>query len=136
MRAGVMHRILGVRPSKPLVVRGGIAHTFGGLASFLVVTLLCGGIYILEGALANPLDAGGAPVISAAFIIALAAMLLFYLIKPRKRPRTTSQDGTFDSAAPAVRPFFNPAAGTVRRDNLRNDLAYQRFYVDHFRIRQ
>jgi hypothetical protein len=99
------------------------------------VTFLCGGIYILEDAFANPLEEGGAALISAAFIITLAAILLFYLIKPRKRPRTTSVDRAFDSAAAAVQPFFIPAAGAARQDNLRNNLAYQRFYVDHSRIR-
>jgi hypothetical protein len=87
MRAGVIHHASGVRRAKPLVVRGGLARTFGGLAGFIVVTFLCWGLYILEDAFANPLEAGAAPVISAAFIIALAAMLLFFLIKPRKRSR-------------------------------------------------
>jgi hypothetical protein len=135
MRVEVIHHALSVRSSKPLVVRGGLARTFGGLAGFLVVTFLCGGIYILEDAFANPLEEGGAALISAAFIITLAAILLFYLIKPRKRPRTTSVDRAFDSAAAAVQPFFIPAAGAARQDNLRNNLAYQRFYVDHCRIR-
>ncbi len=48
----------------------------------------------------------------------------------------TGQGGTSDSAVPAVRHPFDPAAGAVRQDNLRNNLAYQRFYVDHSRIRQ
>ncbi|SRR6266851_6148627 len=135
MRGGVIHHASGVRPPKSLVVRGGLVHTFGGLAGFVVVTFLCGGFYILEDAFANPRDAGAAAVISGAFIITLAAMLLFFLIKPRKKPRATRHDRAVDSAAPAVRPFFNPAAGAVRQDNLRNDLAYQRFYVDHSRIR-
>jgi len=34
------------------------------------------------------------------------------------------------------RDSFDPAAGAVRQDNLRNNLAYQRFYVDHSRIRR
>jgi len=38
------------------------------------------GLYIPETAFAHPLNAGAAAVICAAFIIALAAMLLFYLI--------------------------------------------------------
>src|SRR6267378_4463699 len=129
MRVAVIHHTLSVRPSKSLVVRGGLARTFGSLAGFLVVTFLCGGLYILEDAFANPLEAGGA-----AFIITLAAILLFYLIKPRKRPPTISNARAFDSAV-AVQPFFNPAAGAARQDNLRNNLAYQRFYVDHCRIR-
>jgi hypothetical protein len=69
MRGGVLHHASGVHPHKPLVVRGGLVRTFGSLAGFLAVTFLCGGLYILEDAFANP----------------LAAMLLFYLIKPRKR---------------------------------------------------
>jgi hypothetical protein len=134
MRVAVIHHSLSVRPSKSLVVRGGLAHTFGGLAGFLIVTFLCGGIYIIEDAFANPLEAGGAALISAAFIITLAAILLFYLIKPRKRPPTISNARAFDSAVPA-QPSFNPSAWAARQDNLRNNLAYQRFYVDHCRIR-
>ena len=90
MRAGVIHYASVVRPPKPLAVRAGLARTFGGLAGFVTVTFLCGGLYILEDVLANPLHAGAAAVICAAFIIALAAMLLFYLIKPRNRPRMVS----------------------------------------------
>jgi len=112
----------------------GILPRIGSLAGFLVVTFLCGGLYILEDAFANPLEAGGAALISAAFIITLAAILLFYLIKPRKRPPTINNARAFDSAV-AVQPFFNPAAGAAHQDNLRNNLAYQRFYVDHCRIR-
>jgi len=36
------------------------------------------GLYILADAFAHPIEAGAAAVISAAFIIALAAMLLFF----------------------------------------------------------
>ena len=134
MRVAVIHHALSARPSKSLVVRGGLARTFGGLVGFLIVTLLSGGIYIIEDAFANPLEAGGAALISAAFIITLAAILLFYLIKPRKGPPTISNARAFDSAV-AAQPFFNPSAGAARQDNLRNNLAYQRFYVDHSRIR-
>jgi hypothetical protein len=87
MRAGVIHHSSVVRRPKPLVVRGGLARTFGGLAGFIVVTFLCWGLYILEDAFSNPLEAGAAPLSGGAFIIALAAMLLFFLIKPRKRSR-------------------------------------------------
>ena len=123
MRGGVIHQASDLRPSKSLVVRGGLVSTFGGLAGFLVVTFLCWGIYILEDVFSNPLSVGD------------AAMLLFFLIKPGKRPRMTSHGRAPDSAAPAVPHFFDPAAGAARQDNLRNNLAYQRFYVDHSRIR-
>ena len=133
MRAGAIHHTSGVRPPKSLVVRGGLVHTFGGLAGFLGVTFLCWGLYILKDAFANPLDAGAAALISGAFIFTLAAMLLFFLLKPRKRPRTTSHDRAVDSAALAARSLVPPAAG-ASRDQLRDNLAYQRFYVDHSRI--
>jgi hypothetical protein len=136
VRGGVIHQASGVRPSKPLVVRGGLVRTFGSLAGFLVVTFLCWGIYILEDVFANPLSAGDAAVIGAAFVITLAAMLLFFLINPGKWPRMTGHGHAPDSAVPAARHFFDPAAVAARRDNLRNNLAYQRYYVDHSRIRQ
>jgi len=40
MRDGVIHQASGVRPSKSLVIRGGLVRTFGSLAGFLVVTFL------------------------------------------------------------------------------------------------
>jgi len=135
MRAGVIHHVSGVRRPKPLVVRGGLARTFGGLAGFIVVTFLCWGLYILEDAFSNPLEAGAAPLIGGAFIITLAAMLLFFLIKPGKRSRTASHRHSLDSAAPAAPPFGEPVDKSELHDNLRNNLPYQRFYVDHFRIR-
>src|SRR5882762_5036287 len=99
MRAGAVHHASGVRPSKSLGVRGGLVHTFGGLAGFLGVTFLCWGLYILREAFANPIDAGAAALISGAFIFTLAAMLLFFLSKPRKKPRTTNRNRAADSAA-------------------------------------
>jgi hypothetical protein len=135
MRGGVIPHASSVRPPKSLVARGGLARTFGGLAGFIVVTFFCGGLYILEDAFANPLNAGAAAVISAAFIIALAAMMLFFLVKPRTRPRTTSLDHALRSESSAVRPHFDPGTATARQQNLRNNLAYQRFYVDPSRIR-
>jgi hypothetical protein len=63
------------------VIRGGLVRTFGGLATFLVLTFLCAGIYLLGDAVANPLAAQAATLIGA-FIIALATILLFYLLRP------------------------------------------------------
>jgi hypothetical protein len=135
MRAGAIHHASGVRPPKSLAVRGGPVHTFGGLAGFLGVTFLCWGLYILKEAFANPIDAGAAALISGACIFTLAAMLLFFLVKPRKTPRTMRHDRAAESAAPAVRHHSHPAGGAAGRDPLRDNLAYQRFYVDHSRIR-
>jgi hypothetical protein len=84
MRGGVLHPGSRARLSRSLVARGGLARTFGGLACFLALTLLCAGIYILAEALANPIEAQAVAVIASAFTIALAAILLFYVVKPRK----------------------------------------------------
>jgi hypothetical protein len=136
MHAGVIPHASRERSPKPLVVRGGLVRTFGGLAAFLVVTFLCCGVYILADAFANPLGAGDAALIASAFIITLAAMLLFFLLKPRKRLQKTSHDRALHSAVSAALPFFDAPPGAVRQDDLRSNLAYQRFYVDHSRIRQ
>jgi hypothetical protein len=129
----VIHRASSARSSKSLAVRAGLVRTFGSLAGFVVVTFLCCGLYILDDAIANPLNAGAAAVISAAFIIALAAMLLFFLIKPRRRSRTVSLDRSLDSASPVA---LKPVARVVGPDDSRDNLTYQRFYIDHSRIRQ
>jgi hypothetical protein len=100
----------------------------------MVVSFLCWGIYILADAFANPIDAGAAAVICAAFIIAVGAILLFYLLKPGMRARAMGHPGVTDPAA--AHPSVFPSAGTARRTDVRNNLAYQRFYVDHSRIRQ
>jgi hypothetical protein len=131
MRRRVVHRTSGMRPSKSFAVRAGLAHTFGSLAGFVVVTFPCWGPYILADAFAHPIAGGAVAVISAAFIITLAAMLLFFLIKPQKRSRTASPNRSLDSAGPATRPVVRAA----HRDSCRNNLTYQRFYVDHARIR-
>src|SRR6266404_9819143 len=108
MRRQVIHHPLGVRPAKSLAIRAGLVRTFGSLAGFVVVTFLCWGLYILADAFAHPIEAGAAAVISAAFIIALAAMLLFFLIKPQRSSRTASPVRSLDSAHPATRPIVNP----------------------------
>jgi hypothetical protein len=135
MRGRDMLPASGMRSSKSLVVRGGLARTFGGLAGFLVLTFLCSGLYILEDVFANPLEAGAAAVITGAVILALAAVLLFFLIKPRKGPRTTRLDRSVDSATTALKPICEPIAGAVRQDPLQSNLSYQRRYIDHSRIR-
>ncbi len=137
MPGGTLHHPLAARPSRSLAVRGGLAHTFGSLAGFLVVSFLCWGIYILEDAFANPLDAGAAAIISAAFIIAVGVILLFYLLKPGMKPRAAPHVRATHLAAAPDRPYYiPPPRGTAHHADLRGNLSYQRFYVDPFRIRQ
>lgn len=73
------------RRIKPLVLRGGVARTFGSLVSFLALLFLLTGTYLLGDAFEHPLDAQAVAVLAAALSLALAAILFYYLLKPRKR---------------------------------------------------
>jgi hypothetical protein len=109
-------------------------RTFGGLATFLVLTFLCSGIYILEDTFSDPLAAQAAALIFGAFIIALATILLYYLVKPRGEPRRARRD----PAARLPKEEFTDVeeiALDAPQDDARKDLVYQRVYVDHSRIR-
>ena len=117
MTARAVHHAAVVRPPKPLAARAGLARTFGSLAGFVVLTFLCLGLYILEEAIANPLNEGAGAVIGTAFVIALAATLLFYLIKPRNRLRMASRDCALGSEAPRVRRSADLPAAATRRNN-------------------
>ena len=126
----------GVHHSWPLVVRGGLARTFGSLAGFLALLFLCVGLYLIRQALEAPLETGDAAVITAGVVIALAAVLIFFLI----RQLTPSRDGARwqsrqePSTPDSVQEAPN-AAAAAREGHPRGTLAYQRFYVDRFRIR-
>ncbi|HTQ58633.1 MAG TPA: hypothetical protein VMI32_00290 [Candidatus Solibacter sp.] len=71
--------------AKPLVIRGGLARTFGGLISFLALLFLLLGLYILREAFAHPLDAQAIGVLAAATSITLAAILFYFLLKPKHK---------------------------------------------------
>ena len=136
MRIGFLQHALSAHAPKSLVARGGLARTFGGLAGFVVITFLCGGFYILQDAFANPLTQGAAAVLCAALMITFAAILLFFLIKPGKRLRATSLESRAGAHTAPLRPVFEPAPGATRSHHSRDNLPYQRVYVDHSCIRQ
>ncbi len=135
MRHGIVQHASGVHAPKSLVARGGLARTFGGFAGFIVITFLSAGFYILQDAFANPLNEGAAAVICAAFMLTLAAILLFFLIRPRKGLWATNPAHSVSAATSAVRPFFNPAPRPIRQNHSRSNLPYQRVYIDHSLIR-
>jgi hypothetical protein len=60
---------------------------------FPAVIFLVWGIYILDDAFANPIAAQAAAVIAAASCIALATILLFYLLKPGGKFRLGRSSG-------------------------------------------
>lgn len=87
MRAETLVRVA-AHHVKPLVIRGGLARTFGSLASFLAVLFLLGGLYLLGDAFEHPLTAQAVAVLAATFSITLASILLYFLLKPRHGQRT------------------------------------------------
>jgi hypothetical protein len=84
MRTDGVHRVV---RHKPLVLRGGLARTFGSLVSFLALLFLLCGVYLLRDNIEHPLDAQPAATLAAAASITLAAILFYYLLKPRRRGR-------------------------------------------------
>jgi len=137
MRLDALHRAPPRHPPRSLAVRGGLVRTFGGLATFLVVTFLCSGIYILEDAFSDPLAAQTAALIFGAFSIALATILLYYLVKPRGEPRRMGRERPHPAARLSKHEFVDVEEISLAapRDDARKDLVYQRVYVDHSRIR-
>lgn len=123
-----------MRAPMPLIVRGGLSHTFGSLAGFTALGLLCLGIYLLTDAFAHPVDAQAAGVIAAAFVIAVAMLLFVFLFKPWRRPAILQRKGLARSA-PERNNSPAKQLATWRRDHFRSDLPYQRTFVDRSRIR-
>jgi hypothetical protein len=65
---------------------------------------LCSGTYILADALANSIEAQPGALIAGAFSVALAAILLFCLVKPRKgRRKVGFEPNKQDTFSPAKR---------------------------------
>ena len=124
-----------VRSPKSLAARGGLVRTFGGLATFLVLTFLCAGIYLLEDAVTNPLAAQAAALIFSAFIIALAAILLFYLVRPENSAPTPRPRRSRHRELLPKKDLLGEFVVIAPGDHRREDLVYQRVYRDRSRIR-
>jgi len=123
------------RSPKSLAARGGLVRTFGGLATFLVLTFLCAGIYLLEDAVANPLAAQAAALIFGAFITAPATILLFYLIRPENGAPTSRTRQPRHGEFPLKNKLLGDIVVAGLGDHRREDLVYQRVYRDNSRIR-
>jgi|SRR5919109_1641021 hypothetical protein len=122
-----------MRSPKPLVVRAGLSRTFGSIAGFAALGLLSLGVYLLADAFAHPVDAEAAGVILAAFVIAMAMLLLVFIFKPwrfaemlrrRESVGITQQEIKSSDRLPL----------TARRDRLRSALPYQGAFVDRSSI--
>jgi len=75
------------RARKSLLIRGGAARTFGSLVAFLATLMLAVGAYLLAEMIAHPLEGETSETIGAAVLIALAAVMIFYLVEPRATAR-------------------------------------------------
>lgn len=133
MRGGALSTFPGAHPGKSLAARGAAIRTFGSFAIFVALSLLCLGIYIIADEFANPLAAQPFGLFIAAFILALAVILLYYLIQPRRnrwcrRVRRAA-------ALPIDRVVWVVGNTPPGWCELRRDLPYQRWYVDPIRIR-
>ncbi len=72
------------RYSTPLVVRASLPRTFWGLGAFAELGLLSCGIYLLAEASLKPLEADQVSILSASLMLALAGVLLFYMVRPHR----------------------------------------------------
>ena len=111
--------------------------TFGGLLIWLALMLLFTGGYILHQELANPLEADSSGLISGAFLLAIAVILVFYLLYRRRTP--------WHSAVARPRPHLHGrvakngilepvAAAPPRQVAARETVQHYRRYVDSARI--
>jgi hypothetical protein len=75
---------------RPLALRGSLSRTFGSLIGFLAALFLLLGLYLLRDAFEHPLAAESAGVLAASISITIAAILFYYLLRPRRAqlPRT------------------------------------------------
>jgi hypothetical protein len=121
-------------PARSLVARGGTKSTFGSIAVFFALIFMCLGAYMIEEQFANPIAAQPTGLFAAAVTLATGAMLLCYLLRPRKNK------WHHGAHRRTVLVFPDRMALTARRAAVdcseeRKDLTYQRGYVDAVRIR-
>jgi hypothetical protein len=79
------YRASGSRPRmrRAILIRAGVAQKFGSLVIFFSSMLLGIGGYQLVQTIAHPLEAQPTEVIGAAVVIALACIMLFYVVEAR-----------------------------------------------------
>jgi hypothetical protein len=93
------------------------------------------GVYILADAFENPVAAQAVALIGAAFVIALASIILYYLLKPRKNLHALRKRRRVRENSPPVTPTMERPRFVSETQAAPMDLPYQRVYVDHTRIR-
>ncbi len=116
-----------IRYRTPLVVRASLPRTFRGLCAFAEIGLFSCGIYLLAEAALKPLEADQASILGAGVLLALASVLLFYIVRPHRRDALMRPDvrrSSWDSCDPSD---FSAGANSAedRRDAARTLLDKQ-----------
>lgn len=76
----------------PLVVRGSFPKTFWGMGMFVAATLTVWGIYLVSKAIREPLVADPSAVIFAGVMLAVAAFLMIFLVRPKWKDASAEHD--------------------------------------------
>ncbi len=76
----------------PLVVRASLPRTFWSLGVFVEASLCFVGFYLLLEVLKNPLEVDQPSVIVAGVVLALATVLLFYMIGPKRADALANEE--------------------------------------------
>jgi hypothetical protein len=82
-----------MRTQKPLAIPGWAMRTFGSLAAFVTLALLCLGIFLIQDLFANLLASQSVALFAAAFILAIALLLLYELLQLPRPPRQNATPG-------------------------------------------
>ena len=132
MRSSTLEVLADPHPGRSLVIRGRAMRTFSSIASFLALTLLALGVYIIKEEFANPIAAQSIALLTAAFALATGVTLLVYLIPPRS---SMWRDNSVEVSSVSL-DWVEWAAenGPSDSDEQRTDLPFQRWYVDPARI--
>jgi type VI protein secretion system component VasK len=89
----------------PLIVRAGLPRTFWPLGIFAEGSLLFAGFYLLTQATVQPLEADQVSVLAAGVILALAGILLVYLVRPWRRAALARMEESLQAAAVGESPL-------------------------------
>jgi uncharacterized membrane protein YbhN (UPF0104 family) len=134
MRGSSSYALAGTHAGQSLAARGAAIRTFSSFATSLALAFLGLGIYIIQDEFAHPLSAPSFGVFIAAVVLACSAVLLYYLIQPRRSRSHHRRSHTVSAHAHAHRGRHRACRAPALCCELRRDLPFQRWYVDPARI--
>jgi hypothetical protein len=99
----------------PLIVRASLPRTFWTLGLFAECSLLFAGCYLLVQATVQPLQADQVSVLAAGVILALAATLFVYLVRPWRKAALAKMEESLQTATTGESPLTAFGDGTRLR---------------------